>query len=164
MFSSPFGDISNLFAAAAAAANLPSASLPAPQVAHLAAATAQPSLPQTTDLAAATADLLGQSNSSADMTIVTPEATSAGLTALFNELDDIPLSEKAALVYVQQTKPELVGDDEALRFLLVENFKARVSCLKTDFAVARSGFRLTIPPITISNLVRFSTRRKQLAV
>ncbi|KAL3784797.1 hypothetical protein HJC23_013837 [Cyclotella cryptica] len=95
------------------------------QAVHLAAATVQPSLPQTTDLAAATADLLGQPNSSADMTNATPEAKSAGLAALYNELDDIPLSEKAALVYVQQTKPELVGDDEVFRFLLVENFKAR---------------------------------------
>jgi hypothetical protein len=130
MFSAPFGDISSLFAAAA---NLPNNAPALSAQAPSAPPAAQPQ-PQTTDLTAATVDLLGQSSIS-DMASTTVEAASAGMAALYSELDDIPLSEKAALLYAQQTKPELVNDEEVFKFLLGENFKAPVShrCASDDY-------------------------------
>jgi hypothetical protein len=113
MFSG-LGDVSNLFAAAAAAANLTSA--PAPT-------TTSSSIP-TSELSAAALDQLGLSG--ADTSTATVETAAAGIAAVHNELEAIPISDKAAYAYAQQTKPELVGDEEIFKFLLAENFNAKV--------------------------------------
>lgn len=112
MFSG-LGDVSNLFAAAAAAANLTSA--PAP--------TTTSSIP-TSELSAAALDQLGLSG--ADASTATVETAAAGIAAVHNELEAIPINDKAAYAYARQTKPELVGDEEIFKFLLAENFNAKV--------------------------------------
>lgn len=115
MFSGPFGDVSNLFAAAAA--NLPSGTL-------MNQAPAAPASSSTTELSAAAADQLGLSV--ADPSYSTVEAASAGIAELHKALDEIPISDKAAYVYAQQTKPELVKDEELFKFLMAEDFNVQV--------------------------------------
>lgn len=115
MFSGPFGDVSNLFAAAAA--NLPSGTL-------MNQASAAPASSSTTELSAAAADQLGLSV--ADPSYATVEAASAGIAELHKALDEIPISDKAAYVYAQQTKPELVKDEELFKFLMAEDFNVQV--------------------------------------
>ncbi|KAL3788443.1 hypothetical protein ACHAWO_007398 [Cyclotella atomus] len=115
MFSG-LGDVSNLFAAAAAA-NLHSLSVSAS-----AAAPAPTSSIPTSELSAAAADQLGLSG--ADASNATVESATAGIAAVHEELEAIPISDKAAYAYAQQTKPELVGDEEVFKFLLAENFDA----------------------------------------
>lgn len=117
MFSG-LGDVSNLFAAAAAA-NLHSLSVSAS-----AAAPAPTSSIPTSELSAAAADQLGLSG--ADASNATVESATAGIAAVHEELEAIPISDKAAYAYAQQTKPELVGDEEVFKFLLAENFDAPV--------------------------------------
>jgi precorrin-2 methylase len=115
MSNGPFRGVSSLFAAAAAV-NLP-----------IQANTAVPTSARHTaiEMNSAEADQLGLSASYTAITTV--EAASAAIAALHEQLDEIPISEKVAYMCAKQTKPELVDDEEMIKFLLAENFKAPVS-------------------------------------
>lgn len=112
MFSGSFGNVSNLFAAAAAAANVPSGTLPQAPA-------------STTELNAAVADQLGHSAANAD--VPTAEAASACITDVRKALDDIPIGYKAAYTYTQQAHPDLIDDEHVFKFLYAEDFNAPVS-------------------------------------
>jgi hypothetical protein len=108
MFSEPFGDVSNLLAAAAT--NLPNAI----------AMTAEASPPV---MAQIDTTELSETGASAP----TIDAAAIGMAELYKELEEIPISEKAAYAYARQTKPEFVSEEELFKFLLSENLKAKVS-------------------------------------
>ena len=56
----------------------------------------------------------------------TPHELSA-LNQLKHELSNAPHEEKSAFVHVQRLRPELVDDDEMLKFLEAEEFDVAVS-------------------------------------
>lgn len=117
----PFGgNVSNLFAAAAAV-SVPSA-VPAATLHAQSAATASD---RSTELNSIAADQVG--TSSVDPSNLTIATVSAGIAAVYNVLEEIPLNDKAAYVYARQSSPELVGEEEVLKFLLSTNFKVLVS-------------------------------------
>lgn len=108
MFSGPFGDVPNLLAAAAT--NLPNAI----------AMTAEASPP-----AMAQMDTTELSETAASAPTI--DGAAIGMAELYKELEEIPISEKAAYAYARQTKPEFVSEEELFKFLLSENLKAKVS-------------------------------------
>lgn len=121
MFPAPFGNISNIFAAAAAAAaNPPNAA--SNQAAGTAASTER-SAPASDHLGVATAP----TSSSMD-------SASISIAPLYKELEEIPISEKAAYIYALQTNPELLGESDLAKFVLAENlnFKVISSALKNS--------------------------------